>query len=288
MTNTKTSKEKSEKGLGDKQRMGNKENKHANIQGNEELEFLKLREQLKDKFRKQQCPTTVLKDTHDRKSLPHHNYGSFFGPSEPGLAQRVIKERQSIIEAHQAAQAQKERNSTDQVVKPTQAQSSTNSDSIEMKKRKIQMLKRNRDYSFLHSNSVDIPPIPNNKVEEQKPNPYQQKSLPNNDVNKRKSTDQVTESTKIKHATNLVEVLEDKIDISAMIKKMFIRNHHNYKFENIDDEDDAAMESNFHDIQKEERRSARIAREEDKRELKRMLEEEKQESEAKRQKLQLH
>ncbi|KAK6945893.1 Chromatin SPT2 [Dillenia turbinata] len=315
----------------------------------------RAREQLKDKIRKQQCPATVLKDIQGKKSLPHDNYGSFFSTSEPGLAQRVIKERQSIIEAHQTAWAQ----------------SSPNSDFINEKKRKIQILKRNGDYSFL--NFVDMPPIPNNKVEEQKPNPYHQKSLPNNDVNKRKSTDQVAEPTKaktssildirkrkqekvrvlkkirdysilksmgmrpqpstkqkelpfkrqkaeehksssqvvkpkptdhvnkrksndketkptkkVKHVANLVKVLEDKIDISPMIKRMFIRNHHNYKFENIYDEDDAAMESNFHDIQKEERRSARIAREEDKIELKRMLEEEKQETEAKRQKMQLH
>lgn len=75
-------------------------------------------------------------------------------------------------------------------------------------------------------------------------------------------------------------------DVSSMIRKMFGYNPNKYR--DIDNEDDRTMEADFRTIQMEERRSARIAREEDDRELALIEEEERAEmakKEAKRRKL---
>lgn len=71
-------------------------------------------------------------------------------------------------------------------------------------------------------------------------------------------------------------------DVSSMIRKMFGYNPNKYR--DLDDEDDRFMETNFHSIQMEEKRSARIAREEDDRELALIEEEERREREAARKK----
>eukprot|EP00250_Pteridium_aquilinum_P007316 c17061_g1_i1 orf=606-2009(+) len=70
---------------------------------------------------------------------------------------------------------------------------------------------------------------------------------------------------------------EDEGDVRGMIRKMFGYNPNKYR--DLDDEDDRFMETNFHSIQMEEKRSARIAREEDERELALIEEEERRERE---------
>ncbi|MCO5580410.1 hypothetical protein L7F22_034276 [Adiantum nelumboides] len=70
---------------------------------------------------------------------------------------------------------------------------------------------------------------------------------------------------------------DDGGDFRSAIRKMFGYNPNKYR--DIDDEDDRAMEANFHTIQMEEKRSARIAREEDERELALIEEEERRERE---------
>ncbi|KAH7302228.1 hypothetical protein KP509_23G061800 [Ceratopteris richardii] len=70
---------------------------------------------------------------------------------------------------------------------------------------------------------------------------------------------------------------DDAGDVSSMIRKMFGYNPNKYR--DLDDEDDRMMEANFHTIQMEEKRSARIAREEDERELALIEEEERRERE---------
>ncbi|KAI5071023.1 hypothetical protein GOP47_0013274 [Adiantum capillus-veneris] len=70
---------------------------------------------------------------------------------------------------------------------------------------------------------------------------------------------------------------DDGGDYRSAIRKMFGYNPNKYR--DIDDEDDRAMEANFHTIQMEEKRSARIAREEDERELALIEEEERRERE---------
>jgi protein SPT2 len=61
-------------------------------------------------------------------------------------------------------------------------------------------------------------------------------------------------------------------DVSRIIRKMF--GYDPSKYADLDDEDDRSMEVGFRTIQMEEKRSARMAREEDARELALIKEEE--------------
>eukprot|EP00246_Nothoceros_aenigmaticus_P008809 TRINITY_DN23884_c0_g1_i1.p1 TRINITY_DN23884_c0_g1~~TRINITY_DN23884_c0_g1_i1.p1 ORF type:complete len:116 (-),score=25.83 TRINITY_DN23884_c0_g1_i1:285-599(-) len=61
---------------------------------------------------------------------------------------------------------------------------------------------------------------------------------------------------------------DDTGDVSSMIQKMFGYNPNKYR--DLDDEDDRDMEVGFSRIQAEERRSAKLAREEDEIELQRI------------------
>lgn len=73
----------------------------------------------------------------------------------------------------------------------------------------------------------------------------------------------------------LVDDDDDGGDVSSTIRKMFGYNPNKYR--HLDDEDDRNMEANFRTIQMEEKRSAKIAREEDERELALLEEEERAE-----------
>ncbi|XP_040869713.1 protein SPT2 homolog isoform X6 [Glycine max] len=71
----------------------------------EEMEYLELRQKLKESIRKQMkkdssANGTLRRDSTDRNKnkLPYDNYGSFFGPSQPVIAQRVIQESKSLLE----------------------------------------------------------------------------------------------------------------------------------------------------------------------------------------------
>ncbi|KAM3394618.1 protein SPT2 isoform X1 [Capsicum galapagoense] len=66
---------------------------------------------------------------------------------------------------------------------------------------------------------------------------------------------------------------DDGEEAISMIRKMFGYNPNRYR----DDDDDSDMEANFDEILKEERRSAKIAREEDEEELRKIEEEERRE-----------
>lgn len=67
----------------------------------EELDYLELRQKLKESIRKkmQKQNSTSLADSSGRKKqIQRDNYGSFFGPSQPVIAQRVIQESKSLLE----------------------------------------------------------------------------------------------------------------------------------------------------------------------------------------------
>ncbi|KAK2662781.1 hypothetical protein Ddye_001355 [Dipteronia dyeriana] len=81
-----------------------------------------------------------------------------------------------------------------------------------------------------------------------------------------------------KHQINrpMQELCHDDSYISSLCQSLFRRNHTKH-VENYDyDDDDECMVSNFNDIQKEERKSAKIAREEDRIEQLRLEQEEKE------------
>ncbi|GMY38910.1 protein SPT2 homolog isoform X2 [Fagus crenata] len=76
---------------------------------------------------------------------------------------------------------------------------------------------------------------------------------------------------------------DDSVDISSMCRRLFRRNPRKQMWN--DDDDDGDMVSSFDDIQKEDRRSAKIGREEDRRESLLINEEKMQKRKAKKQKL---
>ncbi|CAA0841075.1 SPT2 chromatin protein [Striga hermonthica] len=88
------------------------------------------------------------------------------------------------------------------------------------------------------------------------------------------------ERPKAKYKRPLDDDVDDPSAISSMIRSMFRYNPNNFS----DDDDDRDMEANFEDIVREEKRSAKIAREEDEREL-RLEEEERRRRLAKKRKL---
>ncbi|KAL5099991.1 hypothetical protein RYX36_004318 [Vicia faba] len=131
----------------------------------EELDYLELRKKLKESIRKKMKKenSISLADSSGRRKQVHYdNYGSFFGPSQPVIAQRVIQESKSLLENRHLVP--KPSNSP-QINRGTNKVSNGVSKSsahkqpprINEKLVKAEKLKVTRDYSFLLSDDVDIP-----------------------------------------------------------------------------------------------------------------------------------
>ncbi|CAL0314142.1 unnamed protein product [Lupinus luteus] len=133
----------------------------------EELEYLGLRQKLKESIRKQMKKesSSSLSDSSGRKKkLPYDNYGSFFGPSQPVIAQRVIQESKSFLEnQHLAPRPSNSTHINKNVIKAPNGglKSSSNSHPppkvSEQKIVKARKLKDTRDYSFLLSDDAPAP-----------------------------------------------------------------------------------------------------------------------------------
>ncbi|KAJ0719153.1 hypothetical protein HanLR1_Chr08g0278571 [Helianthus annuus] len=184
----------------------------------EELEYLELRQKLKDSIRKKmkKDPSSDLAGSREKKNkMPYDklvsfffryvsclvfvtlhvdilltvsvivliglhfesrcvtccSFGSFFGPSQPVIAQRVIQESKSLLEnPHLAERFSKPKtvenrngSSTAAVSKPRpNGQQPRRVDNSAKPKAKIQMLKNTRDYSFLLSDDAELPIPPKN------------------------------------------------------------------------------------------------------------------------------
>ncbi|XP_078429801.1 uncharacterized protein LOC144701875 [Wolffia australiana] len=132
------------------------------------VDFLKLRQKLKEKIRQKYkkenavalgtSPSSVKKD----KTPSNAQFGSFFGPSQRVIATRVIEESKAIRETDRHV-ARRQPSSA-----PTARQSSSNSEGkhiprerprpvINEVQKKVQTLKETRDYSFLLSDDSDLP-----------------------------------------------------------------------------------------------------------------------------------
>ncbi|GLJ37004.1 hypothetical protein SUGI_0749720 [Cryptomeria japonica] len=114
-------------------------------------------------------------ENNKRKCLPNDNFGSFFGPTQPVIARRVMEETRAKLEtAHFSAKVSKEapepKKSSTAAAKSsrTAAKSSTaaaNTKAVFKKKpvaineamKKAQQLKAARDYSFLFSDDIENP-----------------------------------------------------------------------------------------------------------------------------------
>ncbi|KAI3978643.1 hypothetical protein MKX01_015818 [Papaver californicum] len=130
----------------------------------EEVDFLKVRQQIKETMRKQMKKenASVTGNSQERK---RHNYGSFFGPSQPVIAQRVIQESKSLLEnPHLAARVLNPHHSLQSKKSPAFAKATPRPGVrerplkvVSMEKQKAQILKDTRDYSFLFSEDAELP-----------------------------------------------------------------------------------------------------------------------------------
>ncbi|QCD81927.1 protein SPT2 [Vigna unguiculata] len=135
----------------------------------EEIEYLELRKKLKESIRKQMkkegsgSSTSRLDATDRRKNkLPYDNYGSFFGPSQPVIAQRVIQESKSLLEnQHLASKVPNPHHAKKHQNKAPSGVSKSSSHNLPPKVSEVQVkaqkLKNTRDYSFLLSDDTEPP-----------------------------------------------------------------------------------------------------------------------------------
>nr|GMD65887.1 protein spt2-like isoform X1 [Ipomoea batatas] len=133
----------------------------------EELEYLELRQKLKERFRKKMKKElgtgSASSSRNIKSSSSKDNFGSFFGPSQPVIAQRVIQESKSLLENPDLAAKVMRKNTDNGKVHATNSarpKSSTSNHAPKVSngvKTKIQMLKNTRDYSFLLSDDADVP-----------------------------------------------------------------------------------------------------------------------------------
>ncbi|GLJ52623.1 hypothetical protein SUGI_1120020 [Cryptomeria japonica] len=121
-----------------------------------ELERQKLKQKLNGVYGRKDD----IDSESETKKLPYDNYGSFFGPSQPVVARRVIEETRARLEAAKvAARVAKEIPEKSHAVEsdtryediaPPKA-------SVSEAKKKAQKLREARDYSFLFSEDAEIP-----------------------------------------------------------------------------------------------------------------------------------
>ncbi|XP_077220265.1 uncharacterized protein LOC143854275 isoform X1 [Tasmannia lanceolata] len=132
----------------------------------EELEYLELRQRLKEKARqrmKKESAAAFGNSQERKKKPPNDNYGSFFGPSQPVIAKRVLEERRSILQTqHITAKVPNSHSSNKMgpvsattVAKPNVHEQPRKA--VNEIKKKAQTLKDMRDYSFLLSDDAELP-----------------------------------------------------------------------------------------------------------------------------------
>ncbi|XP_010254665.1 PREDICTED: protein spt2-like [Nelumbo nucifera] len=133
----------------------------------EELQYLQLRQKLKEtlrkKYKKESGAVPSKTQEEKKKKLPYDNYGSFFGPSKPVIAQRVLEESKSILETRHLVSRISSSHHTNK--KGSASITSGTKPSVHDKppkiinelQRKVQKLKDTRNYSFLFSDDAELP-----------------------------------------------------------------------------------------------------------------------------------
>ncbi|PWA74045.1 chromatin SPT2 [Artemisia annua] len=138
----------------------------------QEKDYLELRQKLKEQIRKK-SKKELGTDLRAKKSkLPYDNFGSFFGPSKPVIAQRVIEESKSLLEnPHLAERVLKPKSanqggSSNSAVSRPRPNDNGHSRKVDIrakhKQAKAEMIKNTRDYSFLLTEDAEIPVAPKN------------------------------------------------------------------------------------------------------------------------------
>ncbi|KAK4765743.1 hypothetical protein SAY86_026833 [Trapa natans] len=126
----------------------------------EELEYLELRQKLKESIRKR-----MKKEASGSQKIMKDSYGSFFGPAKPMIAPRVIEESKPFLENQQLASCilkihQTGKNNSSTRPGGSKPCASPQAPRISELKRKVQKIKDNRDYSFLLSEDAELPASP--------------------------------------------------------------------------------------------------------------------------------
>ncbi|XP_048425160.1 uncharacterized protein LOC125470310 [Pyrus x bretschneideri] len=114
-----------------------------------QFDFLQLRQQLKDRIRMKKSGGSAAAQGCSVNSTTE-NFGSFFGPSERVMAKRVHEEMKDFVPELKKL-ASRVLNSGDK------AKSTAKSPAPLSKALKCKIIKESRDYSFLQSDSAEIP-----------------------------------------------------------------------------------------------------------------------------------
>ncbi|XWS41701.1 hypothetical protein CRYUN_Cryun17cG0105300 [Craigia yunnanensis] len=120
----------------------------------EEMEYLELRQRLKDSIKRKRKQSGAALSSHEKR-LPYNNFGSFFGPSQPVIAQRVIQESKSLLENQNlvskmlSSNQSSKKNSASNSAGPKLGQRGQAPKATSELRKKAEKLKVARDYSFL-------------------------------------------------------------------------------------------------------------------------------------------
>ncbi|RZC75533.1 hypothetical protein C5167_051009 [Papaver somniferum] len=160
----------------------------------DEMDYLKVRQELKEAMRRKMKKgnDSVTGNSQEREKP---NYGSFFGPSQPAIARRVIEESKSLLEnMHLAARVLKPNHTLQSQKSPTVPKATPKPGAgeqpptvVSMEKQKARVLKEARDYSFLLSEDAELP-APAKVL------PPQTGSVPNSDARSAQLTPKIPKS----------------------------------------------------------------------------------------------
>ncbi|CAB4292615.1 unnamed protein product [Prunus armeniaca] len=241
-----------------------------------ELDFLQLRQQLKQRIRNNHAKEVVVSvsdgSTHEKNKMPCDNFGSFFGPSQHAIAQRVIQESKALMPELKVLASRVFRNSQDQGKKSLKIP-------VDLTL-KCKSIKESRDYSFLFSDDAEIqksskgePTLGKDSV----PKPNEERDQGFSGIRRGSGRD-----LKTLRKQNPEEKERPKKPSCVMKEKE--RHRKRFRVEE-DEDDDSVMVSTFDDILREEKKSERIGRKEDEKERLLIQQEEKQASLRKAKKL---
>ncbi|XVE83002.1 hypothetical protein DITRI_Ditri16bG0051400 [Diplodiscus trichospermus] len=168
----------------------------------EEMEYLELRQRLKDSIRrKRKQGGAVLSSQEKEKTLPYNNFGSFFGPSQPVIAQRVIQESKSLLENRDlvskmlSSRQSNKKNSASNTAGSKIGQHGQAPKAASELRKKVEKLKVTRDYSFLSDDAEvrapakEPPPrnvsVPSSEARSSQMPPKSKQSLGSNSISGR-------------------------------------------------------------------------------------------------------
>ncbi|KAM2009049.1 hypothetical protein ACFX16_003877 [Malus domestica] len=252
----------------------------------EQFDFLQLRHQLKDRIRMKKsrgsdaahgCSVSSTTDDN-KKKLPFDNFGFFFGLSEHVMAKKVSEEMKDFVPELKKLASRESRDYSflqsdgAEIPKPSKGEheevgksksSSAKSESSSAKQCSMKPMPKQNKPVLKHSIKY--------RLKEERPEVFIGKARPSL-ANK---ADAKTEKVCLENQVKDRVTEEQSVDVSSVIQKIFGCNRKRPRDD--DDGDDRAMVPTIDDILNEERKSAKIAKEEDERERLLLEKEEKQE-----------